>query len=313
MSTKATPAVVIDKCSKWYGQVIGLNEVSLAIDGGVTGILGPNGAGKSTLFKLLMGRLKPSSGNVRLFGIDPWESTAPYRRVGYVAETEKLYDWMTGHDFVSTLARLHGMTREEASDRASHVLDFVGLADVQNKEIGKYSKGMRQRVKIAHALVHDPDLIILDEPLHGCDPIARTSIMSVIRDLGTQGKTVLVSSHILDEIERITEQIVILHNGRLLALGNLHAIRDLLDKHPHRILIRTENPRKLAEYFVPEDPVYGVRFAEEGALEILTNDLSAAHSVLPRVIVESGLKITSIENPDDNLEALLGYLVGGTS
>ena len=313
MSTKATPAVVIDKCSKWYGQVIGINEVSLAIDGGVTGILGPNGAGKSTLFKLLMGRLKPSSGNVRLFGVDPWESTSPYRRVGYVAETEKLYDWMTGHDFVSTLARLHGMTREEASDRASHVLDFVGLADVQNKEIGKYSKGMRQRVKIAHALVHDPDLIILDEPLHGCDPIARTSIMSVIRDLGAQGKTVLVSSHILDEIERITEQIVILHNGRLLALGNLHAIRDLLDKHPHRILIRTENPRKLAEYFVPEDPVYGVRFAEEGALEVLTNDLSAAHSVLPRVIVESGLKITSIENPDDNLEALLGYLVGGTS
>ena len=260
-----------------------------------------------------MGRLKPSSGNVRLFGVDPWESTAPYRRVGYVAETEKLYDWMTGHDFVSTLARLHGMTREEASDRASHVLEFVGLADVQNKEIGKYSKGMRQRVKIAHALVHDPDLIILDEPLHGCDPIARTSIMSVIRDLGTQGKTVLVSSHILDEIERITEQIVILHNGRLLALGNLHAIRDLLDKHPHRILIRTENPRKLAEYFVPEDPVYGVRFAEEGALEVLTNDLSAAHDVLPRVIVESGLKITSIENPDDNLEALLGYLVGGNS
>ena len=313
MSTKTTPAVVIDKCSKWYGQVIGINEVSLAIDGGVTGILGPNGAGKSTLFKLLMGRLKPSSGNVRLFGVDPWESTSPYRRVGYVAETEKLYDWMTGHDFVSTLARLHGMTREEASDRASHVLDFVGLADVQNKEIGKYSKGMRQRVKIAHALVHDPDLIILDEPLHGCDPIARTSIMSVIRDLGAQGKTVLVSSHILDEIERITEQIVILHNGRLLALGNLHAIRDLLDKHPHRILIRTENPRKLAEYFVPEDPVYGVRFAEEGALEVLTNDLSAAHSVLPRVIVESGLKITSIENPDDNLEALLGYLVGGSS
>ena len=256
MSTKTTPAVVIDKCSKWYGQVIGINEVSLAIDGGVTGILGPNGAGKSTLFKLLMGRLKPSSGNVRLFGVDPWESTSPYRRVGYVAETEKLYDWMTGHDFVSTLARLHGMTREEASERASHVLDFVGLSDVQNKEIGKYSKGMRQRVKIAHALVHDPDLIILDEPLHGCDPIARTSIMSVIRDLGTQGKTVLVSSHILDEIERITEQIVILHNGRLLALGNLHAIRDLLDKHPHRILIRTENPRKLAEYFVPEDPVY---------------------------------------------------------
>lgn len=311
MSSETAPAVLIDHCSKWYGQVIGLNDVSLAIDGGVTGILGPNGAGKSTLFKLLMGRLKPSSGSVRLFGVDPWESTAPYRRVGYVAETEKLYDWMTGHDFVSTLARLHGMTRDEAGERAEHVLRFVGLEDVLHKQIGKYSKGMRQRVKIAHALVHDPDLIILDEPLHGCDPIARTSIMSVIRDLGSQGKTVLVSSHILDEIERITEQIVILHNGRLLALGNLHAIRDLLDKHPHRILIRTEEPRALAGCFVPEDPVYGVRFAEEGALEILTNDLSAAHDILPKVIFESGIKVSSIENPDDNLDALLGYLVGG--
>ena len=312
-SPSKTPAVLVDKCSKWYGQVIGLNDVSLAIDGGVTGILGPNGAGKSTLFKLLMGRLKPSSGSVRLFGIDPWDSTAPYRRVGYVAETERMYDWMTGHDFVTTLARLHGMTRDEASSRAEHVLDFVGLADVQHKEIGKYSKGMRQRVKIAHALVHDPDLIILDEPLHGRDPIARTSIMSVIRDLGAQGKTVLISSHILEEIERITEQIVILHNGRLLALGNLHAIRDLLDKHPHRILIRCDDPRALAESFIENDPVYGVVFRSDEHLEIMTNDLSAAHSILPRVIVDSGVKVHTIENPDDNLEALLGYLVGGDS
>ena len=261
MSDK-TPAVLIDQASKWYGEVIGINDVSLAIDGGVTGVLGPNGAGKSTLFKLLMGRLKPNQGSVRLFGVDPWTSTAPYRRVGYVSESERMYDWMTGLDFVATLARLHGMTREEATARAEHVLDFVGLSDVRNKELGKYSKGMRQRVKIAHALVHDPDLIILDEPLHGCDPIARTSIMSVIRELGSQGKTVIISSHILEEIERITEQIVILHNGRLLALGNLHAIRALLDKHPHRILLTCDDPRSLASQFISEDPVYGVRFPE---------------------------------------------------
>ena len=223
-------------------QVIGINDLSLAIDGGVTGVLGPNGAGKSTLFKLMMGRIKPSQGSVRLFGIDPWANTSPYRRVGYVSESEKLYEWMTALDFVTTLARLHGMTREEATERASHVLEFVGLSDVIHKELGKFSKGMRQRVKIAHALVHDPDLIILDEPLHGCDPLARTSIMSVIREMGEQGKTILVSSHILEEIERRTEQIVILHNGRLLAIGNLHAIRDLLDKHPHRILINCEDP-----------------------------------------------------------------------
>ena len=312
MSEK-TPAVVVDQASKWYDQVIGLNDVSLAIDGGVTGVLGPNGAGKSTLFKLLMGRLKPSQGSIRLFGEDPWVNPAPYRRIGYVSESERMYDWMTALDFVSTLARLHGMTREEAIDRAEHVLEFVGLSDVQNKELGKYSKGMRQRVKIAHALVHDPDLIILDEPLHGCDPIARTSIMSVIRELGSQGKTVLVSSHILEEIERITEQIVILNEGRLLALGNLHAIRGLLDKHPHRILLTCEDPRKLARKFIAEDPVYGVRFPNEGQLEIQTNDLSAAHKILPRVISDSGVPVEAIDNPDDNLEALLGYLIGGTS
>jgi len=312
MSEK-TPAVVVDQASKWYDQVIGLNDVSLAIDGGVTGVLGPNGAGKSTLFKLLMGRLKPSQGSIRLFGEDPWVNPAPYRRIGYVSESERMYDWMTALDFVSTLARLHGMTREEAIDRAEHVLEFVGLSDVQNKELGKYSKGMRQRVKIAHALVHDPDLIILDEPLHGCDPIARTSIMSVIRELGSQGKTVLVSSHILEEIERITEQIVILNEGRLLALGNLHAIRGLLDKHPHRILLTCEDPRKLARKFIAEDPVYGVRFPNEGQLEIQTNDLSAAHKILPRVISDSGVSVEAIDNPDDNLEALLGYLIGRTS
>ena len=309
--TAEAPAVMIESASKWYGEVIGLNDVSLAIDGGVTGVLGPNGAGKSTLFKLLLGRLKPSQGSVRLFGTDPWESTSPFRRVGYVSETEPLYEWMTGLDFLVTMARLHGMTREEAKERAEHVLDFVGLSDVRHKEVGKYSKGMRQRVKIAHALVHDPDLIILDEPLHGCDPLARTSIMSVIRELGNRGKTVIVSSHILEEIERITEQIVILHNGRLLALGNLHAIRGLLDKHPHRILLETEAPRELAKELITRKPIYGVRFPEEGYLEIQTSDLSAAHEILPEAIVESGIKVTSVENPDDNLDSLLGYLVGG--
>jgi len=308
---KKAPSILLEGVSKWYGEVIGINDISLAIEGGVTGILGSNGAGKSTIFKLLMGRLKPSQGTIRLFGIDPWKSTAPYRRIGYVSESERMYDWMTSLDFISTLARLHGMSREEAIKRSKHVLDFVGLEDVHHKKIGKYSKGMRQRVKIAHALVHDPDLIILDEPLHGCDPIARTSIMNVVRELGSQGKTVLISSHILEEIERITEQIVILHNGKLLAIGNLHAIRDLLDHHPHRILIKCENPRDLAKLFITSGPIYGVRFPDVGQLEIQTNNLSAAHDIIPSTLVESGQKITSIENPDDNLDSLIGYLLGG--
>ena len=165
------------------------------------------------------------------------------------------------------------------------------------------------RSRMGHGHIACPSL--LPFPLHGCDPLARTSIMSVIRELGNRGKTVIVSSHILEEIERITEQIVILHNGRLLALGNLHAIRGLLDKHPHRILLETESPRDLAKELITRKPIYGVRFPEEGFLEIQTGDLSAAHDILPSVIVESGIRVTAVENPDDNLESLLGYLVGG--
>jgi len=307
----SAPAVMLDHVSKWYGQVIGLNDVSLAISGGVTGVLGMNGAGKSTLLKIIVGRLRPNQGQIRLFGTDPFKNPAPYHRLGYVSESEKLYDWMTGLDFVTTLARLYGMTRDEARERAIHVLDFVGLSDVMNKEIGKYSKGMRQRVKIAHALVNDPDLIILDEPLQGCDPLARTTIMNVIRELGAMGKTVLVTSHILSEIERITEQIVILHNGRLLALGNLHAIRELLDHVPHRILLRTPNPRELGHFFLPHPEVYGVRFPNPDELIIETNNLSGVHKDLPRIIVDSDVLVTAIENPDDNLESLLGYLMEG--
>ncbi|HJL60281.1 MAG TPA: ABC transporter ATP-binding protein, partial [Candidatus Thalassarchaeaceae archaeon] len=172
------PHIMLEHVTKTYGSVIGLNDVSIAIKGGVTGILGQNGAGKSTLFKLIVGRLRPSSGGVHLFGTNPFKNPAPYSRIGYVSESEHLYDWMTGLDFVATLARLYGYTRDEAKEKAMHVLDFVGLSDVANKEIGKYSKGMRQRVKIAHALVNEPDLIILDEPLAGCDPLARTTIMN---------------------------------------------------------------------------------------------------------------------------------------
>ena len=307
------PTIMLDHVSKWYGNIVGLNDVSLAISGGVTGMLGPNGAGKSTLFKILAGKLKPSQGTVRLFGTDPWKNTAPYSRVGYVSENDALYDWMTAIDFVTTLARLYGYTREEARIKAEKVLEFVSLSDVMNKQIGKFSKGMRQRVKIAHALVNDPELIILDEPLQGCDPLARTTIMNVIRELGAMGRTVIVSSHILEEIERITEQIIILNHGRLLALGNVHAIRDMLDAHPHSIALSTEEPRKLGKIILDHKEVFGVHFPTEEQLMVRTHNLGELHKDLPSIISESGIKVRTIENPDDNLEAILGYLTGGGS
>ena len=307
------PTIMLDHVSKWYGNIVGLNDVSIAISGGVTGLLGPNGAGKSTLFKILAGKLKPSQGTVRLFGTDPWKSAAPYSRVGYVSENDALYDWMTAIDFVTTLARLYGYTRDEARVKAEKVLEFVSLTDVMNKQIGKFSKGMRQRVKIAHALVNDPELIILDEPLQGCDPLARTTIMNVIRELGAMGRTVIVSSHILEEIERITEQIVILNNGRLLALGNLHAIRDMLDAHPHSIALSTDKPRELGKIFLDHKDVFGVHFPTDGQLIIRTHNLGEVHSDLPKLISNSGIYVNAIDNPDDNLEAILSYLTGGDS
>ena len=307
------PTILLDRVSKWYGSIVGLNDVSIAISGGVSGILGMNGAGKSTLFKLLTGKLKPSQGTIRLFGIDPWQSTKPFGRIGYVSESEKLYDWMTGLEFVATMARLHGMTRDEAVKESERVIEFVGMTDAQNKRIGKYSKGMRQRIKIAHALVNDPELIILDEPLQGCDPLARTTIMNVIRELGAQGRTVLVSSHILQEIERITEQIVILHRGRLLALGNLHAIRSMLDEHPHSIRLTCEDPREISSHLVSEEQVFGLQFESSENLTIKTRDLGKMHAKLPSLIKKSGVRVTGIENPDDNLESILQYLTGGES
>jgi ABC-2 type transport system ATP-binding protein len=305
------PTVMLDHVSKWYGNIVGLNDVSIAISGGVTGLLGANGAGKSTLFKLLAGKLKPSQGTIRLFGTDPWKNSSPYSRIGYVSENEELYDWMTAIDFVATLARLHGYTREEALIKAKNVLEFVDLADVAHKELGKFSKGMRQRVKIAHALVNDPELIILDEPLQGCDPLARTTIMNVIRELGAMGRTIIVSSHILQEIERITEQIVILNNGRLLALGNVHAIREMLDAHPHKISLTTNQPRELAKKFIEHDDVFGVTLPTDSNLIVQTHNLGAVHQDLPQIILDSGCMVTAIDNPDDNLESILGYLTGG--
>ena len=305
------PVILLENVSKTYGRIHALTGITLSLTGGVTGILGMNGAGKSTLFKILMGKIKPSSGQVRLFGTNPWKNPAPYSRVGFVPEHEKMYDWMTAHDFISTFARLNGLTRAEAKAEADRVLDFVGLLDVAHKQIGRFSKGMRQRTKIAHALVNDPELIILDEPLQGCDPLARTTIMNVIRELGRMGRTVIVSSHILHEIERITEQIVILHYGRLLALGNLHAIRERLDQIPHRIDIGTDDPKSLAKSIIDIDSVHGIFFPQGENLSIQTHDLGNFHAKLPQAILDSGQKVESIDNPDDDLESILGYLTGG--
>ena len=304
------PVVYFNDVSKTYGRIHALSHIQLGLSGGVTGVLGMNGAGKSTLFKLLIGKLQPSSGEVKLFGENPWQNPLPYAKVGFVPEHEKLHDWMTAFEFVQLFARMHGMTRVQADIEAARVLEFVGLSDVAHKQIGRFSKGMRQRVKIAHALVNDPQLIILDEPLQGCDPLARTTIMNVIRELGKLGRTVLVSSHILNEIERITEQIVILHHGQLIALGNVHAIRQRLDQIPHTIRIVADDAKALAKDLMDHDAVYGLSFPSSTELLIQTYHFGALHAELPAIIVNNGHNVHLIDNPDDDLESLLEHLTG---
>jgi ABC-2 type transport system ATP-binding protein len=235
MSGPATALIQADHVSKWYGQVIGLNDVTVAVPQGITGLLGPNGAGKSTFMKLITGQLKPSKGALTVLGEPIWGNPALYFRIGFCPEQDAFYERMTGLEWVTALVRLNGYDEAQAGAAAKTALERVDLMSAADKKIGAYSKGMRQRVKLAQALVHDPGLLILDEPLTGMDPIMRRKTIRLIKDWARAGKSILVSSHILHEIEAMTSNILLINNGRILAEGNVHQIRDLIDEHPHTV------------------------------------------------------------------------------
>jgi ABC-2 type transport system ATP-binding protein len=305
-----TAAVVqTDHLSKWYGQVIGLNDISLTIAGGITGLLGPNGAGKSTLLKLITGQLKPSKGSVKVLGESVWGNPAIFRRLGLCPEQDAFYDRMTGHEWVTALLRLHGYGERDASDKAMASLEQVDLLEAANKRIGAYSKGMRQRVKLAQAIAHEPELLILDEPLSGMDPLARRKTIRLLRNWAAAGRNVIVSSHILHEVEALTSDILLMHHGRVLAEGNVHQIRDLIDEHPHTVCLRSKQPRALATTLVASDDVLSVRF-EEDAVFVQTAKPDAFYArVTEMAATNGGGDIYEITSPDDNLQAVFEYLV----
>jgi ABC-2 type transport system ATP-binding protein len=310
--TPDTPAIVkADHVSKWYGQVIGLNDVSVSVPPGVTGLLGPNGAGKSTFMKLITGQLKPSKGALTVFGEPIWRNPKIYFDIGFCPEQDAFYERMTGLEWVTALVRLNGLSDKEAGEAAHKALADVDLLDAANKKIGAYSKGMRQRVKMAQALVHDPQLLILDEPLSGMDPIGRRKTVRLIREWGRAGKSVIVSSHILHEIESMTSNILLINNGRILAEGDIHQIRDLIDEHPHTIYVRAQDPRRLARQFLdrPDDDVRSMKF-ESGAVVVETGkpDLFYARVTEMAASGEFG-SIDEVTSPDDNLQAVFQYLV----
>jgi ABC-2 type transport system ATP-binding protein len=305
----AAPVFKTDHVSKWYGQVIGLNDVTVEVPPGITGLLGPNGAGKSTFMKLITGQLKPSKGTVDVLGEPIWGNQDLFFRIGFCPEQDAFYDRMTGLEWVSALVRLNGLSDKEAREAAVRALTTVDLMDAADKRIGAYSKGMRQRVKLAQALVHDPELLILDEPLSGMDPLGRRKTIRLIRDWARQGKSLLVSSHILHEIESMTSNILLINNGRILAEGNVHQIRDLIDEHPHTVYIRADDPRGLAREFLARADVISMRF-EPGAVVVETGKPDEFYASLTELVASGATGIVEeVTSPDDNLQAVFKYLV----
>jgi len=305
----STPLISAEQVSKWYGQVIGLNDVTVNVPPGITGLLGPNGAGKSTFMKLITGQLKPSKGTVKVLGEPIWANPHLYFQIGFCPEQDAFYDRMTGLEWVTALVRLNGLSDREADEAARRALATVDLMDAANKKIGAYSKGMRQRVKLAQAIVHDPDLLILDEPLSGMDPLGRRKSIRLIRDWGRAGKSIVVSSHILHEIESMTANILLINNGRILAEGDVHHIRDLIDEHPHTVYVKGEDPRGLAREFLARDDVMSLKF-EPGAVVVETGKPDAFYSRLTELAASGEVgAIDEVTSPDDNLQAVFQYLV----
>jgi ABC-2 type transport system ATP-binding protein len=299
------------KLSKWYGNVLGLSDVALQIEPGVTGLLGPNGAGKSTLLKLITGQITPKIGSVTIRGEKIRNNYPLFSAIGYCPEQDSFFEDMTGWEFLKSLLSLYFFSSEECHHRAQRVLDFVELTEDKDRSIKSYSRGMRQRLKFAQAVAHDPDIIILDEPLNGLDPLGRRKIIRLIKAFGSEGKTVLVSSHVLPEIEAMTKKIILIHQGKIFAQGDIHYIRDLIETHPHIISIKCDNPRLLAEKFINEDFIRNVQFSPSGdSLLVETTNRDKLFSLLPALFVQNNINVLEITSPDDNLQAVFDYLIG---
>jgi ABC-2 type transport system ATP-binding protein len=305
--TDAAP-LVFERVSRWYGPVIALNDVTVSVGPGVVGLLGPNGAGKSTFLRLAAGQLAPSQGSVRVFGQPAWGTPAIFHRIGLAPDEGGFWEHVTGLDFVSSLLRLYGYSEEEAKRRAAEALAQMHLDPVQNRRVGGYSKGMRQRLKLAQAIAHDPDLLLLDEPLTGLDPVNRRQVIDRVKALGRAGKTVLVSSHVLHEVEAMTRSIVLIHKGRIAAFGEVGEIRALLDQHPHSVAVRARDPRALARALVGSPHVLSVRFAADGEwLTLETPQPDAFYAALTEHAPEHGVR--EMFALDDDLESVFRYLV----
>jgi len=299
--------IMLDHVSKWYGDIVAVSDVNFGLGPGVTGLLGPNGAGKSTTLKMMAGLQAPSSGSVTVKGHPARGRPEAYRELGLVSEQEMIYPFLTGREFVRLNAKLqHLPDANEATERAIDIVDMQYAAD---RKVGGYSKGMRQRIKIAGALVHDPDVILMDEPLNGTDPVQRAHIIKLIRELGRAGKTVVVSSHVLVEVERFAHNIIVIINGKLAAAGDFRAIRDRIDSHDHEVRIRASDPRQLGALLIGQPMVRAVRLDRQERLIVETNDVRSFYQVVPAAAQHANVRLYELQATDESLTSVFSYLV----
>jgi ABC-2 type transport system ATP-binding protein len=301
--------ITIDQASRWYGNVVAVNGISMTVRPGVTGLLGPNGAGKTTLIALMSGFLAPSAGTVTLDGTPIWRHTDAYRAIGLVPERELSFGYLTGREFVQANAELHGLADPGAA--TERALDVVEMTEPAARRIGTYSKGMRQRVKLASALVHDPAVLLLDEPFNGVDPRQRLHLMTLLRRMGAEGRTVLFSSHILEEVEQVARQIEVVVSGRHAASGDFGQIRRLMTDRPVQYVVVSDHDRGLASALIAEPSVVAVSLRPKGGVDVSVSDFGAFTVGLPQVARQHGIRILELTPTDESLESVFAYLVGG--
>ncbi len=301
--------LVLDQASRWYGNVVAVNGISMTARPGITGLLGPNGAGKTTLIAMMSGFLAPSAGSVTLDGTPLWRTTSVYRTIGLVPERELSFGYLTGRQFVLANAELHGLPDPGAA--TERALGVVEMTEPAARHIGTYSKGMRQRVKLASALVHDPSVLLLDEPFNGVDPRQRLHLMALLRRMGAEGRTVLFSSHILEEVEQVARQIEVVVSGRHAASGEFGEIRRLMTDRPVQYVVAADDDRRLASFLIAEPSVVAVSLRPEGGVAVSVSDFGSFAVRLPRVAREQGLRILELAPTDDSLESVFSYLVEG--
>ena len=307
MKDPTTRIISVESASRWFGSVVAVSDVTFDIGGGITGLLGPNGAGKTTLLRMITGLAEVSDGTITMFGEPVRRNPNLYRRVGVMSEHEAVYPFMKGREFVKMMGELRGVSRiEEATDRA---IELVDLADAAHRAMGTYSRGMRQRMRLAATLVHDPEVLILDEPLNGADPRQRVHFQELLQKLAGEGRAIVLSSHILEEVEQVAETVLLIVNGKLAASGGFRAIRAALDKRPYHVRVMSSAPRQLASAVVGLESVDAVNIDPDGSIVVLSSHVRDLQLELPRLAQQRDITLHQVEPIDDTLESVFGYLV----